>query len=165
MRNEYLSREPIEEGLNIPVSVWQEIEDYYDESEEKALEYLLAIGRYCFYGDEPDEETTSRDVLRSMRALIPHIDNQRARYRKAKAGGKGNSIITDDKFVELLKSKEWASQAEVARELGVSRQAISQKLKKLGVTLRGEQLSPTPTNITVPPTQTTAKYLDSIISD
>lgn len=163
MRNEYLSREPIEEGLNIPVSVWQEIEDYYDESAEKALEYVLAIGRYCFYGDEPEEEKTSRDVLRSMRALIPHIDNQRARYRKAKAGGKGNSVIADNEFIDLLKSKQWASQAEVARELGISRQAISQKLKKLGVTLRGEQVTPTQTNTTIPPNQVVAKHLDSII--
>lgn len=161
MRNEYLSREPIEEGLNIPVSVWQEIEDYYDESEKKALEYLLLIGRYCFYGDEPDEETTSRDVLRSMRALIPHIDNQRARYRKAKAGGKGNSVISDDEFIKLLKSKKWSSQAEVGRELNISRQAISQKLKKLGVTLQGE---PVATNVPEP-VDVAAKYLDSIIQE
>lgn len=163
MRNEYLSREPIEEGLNIPVSVWQEIEDYYDESEEKALEYLLLIGRYCFYGDEPDEETTSRDVLRSMRALIPHIDNQRARYRKAKAGGKGNSVVSDEDFIKLLKSKQWSSQAEVGRELNISRQAISQKLKKLGVTLRGEPVTAQQTTTTSEPVDVAAKYLDSII--
>ena len=163
MRNEYLSREPIEEGLNIPVSVWQEIEDYYDESAEKALEYLLLIGRYCFYGDEPDEENTSRDVLRSIRALIPHIDNQRARYRKAKAGGKGNSVVSDEDFIKLLKSKEWSSQAEVGRELNISRQAISQKLKKLGVTLRGEPVTVQQTTTAPEPTTVAAKYLDSII--
>ena len=163
MRNEYLSREPIEEGLNIPVSVWQEIEDYYDESAEKALEYLLLIGRYCFYGDEPNEETTSRDVLRSMRALIPHIDNQRARYRKAKAGGKGNSVVSDEDFIKLLKSKQWSSQAEVGRELNISRQAISQKLKKLGVTLRGEPVTVQQTTTTPEPVDVAAKYLDSII--
>lgn len=141
MRNEYLSREPIEDGLNIPVSVWQEIEDYWDEDPNKALQYLMAMGRYCFYGDEPNNDTTSRDVVRSVKALIPHIDAQRMRYRKAKEGGKANASLSDTEFIELLQSTEFKSQAEVARTIGVTRQAISQRLKSLGVTLRGEKVS------------------------
>ena len=137
MKNEYLSREPIEDGLNIPVSVWQEIEDYWDENPEKALQYLMAMGRYCFYGDEPNEETTSRDVIRSVKALFPHIDNQRMRYRKAKEGGKAHSTISDEELIDLLQTNAFKSQAEVARSLGITRQAVSQRLKRLGITLQG----------------------------
>ena len=158
MRNEYLNREPIEEGLNIPVSVWQEIEDYYDESEQKALEYILLIGRYCFFGDEPNEETTSRDVLRSIRALIPHIDNQRMRYRKAKLGGKGNSVMSDEEFIKNLKENNYKTQADAGRAIGISRQAVGQKLKKLGVSLSGYPLSTNTTQSSVP-----KKHLDSVL--
>lgn len=143
MSSEYLSREPIEDGLNIPASVWQEIEDYWDESPDKALQYLMAMGRYCFYGEEPNMETTSRDVVRSLRALIPHIDAQRSRYRKAKEGGKANATLSDEEFVELLQSTAFKSQAEVARTIGVSRQAISQRLKSMGIALDGTPNTPT----------------------
>ena len=163
MRNEYLSREPIEDGLNIPVSVWQEIEDYWDENPEKALQYLMAMGRYCFYGDEPNEETTSRDVIRSLKALIPHIDAQRMRYRKAKEGGKTHSVISDEELIELLQNNSFKSQADVARTIGVSRQAISQRLKRLGVTLRGisaiETINPLPVNNA----ESVKKRLDSVL--
>lgn len=159
MKNEYLSREPIEEGLNIPVSVWQEVEDYYDENPDKALEYLLSIGRYCFYGDEPNEEATSRDVLRSLRALIPHIDNQRIRYRKAKLGGKGNGVMSDEEFIRNLQENNYKTQADAGRAIGISRQAIGQKLKKLGVTLQGTPL----TQHTITPQESVKKHLDSVL--
>lgn len=159
MRNEYLNREPIEEGLNIPVSVWQEIEDYFDESKDKALEYILLIGRYCFYGDEPNPETTSRDVLRSVRALIPHIDNQRMRYRKAKLGGKGNSIMSDEEFIKNLQENNYKTQADAGRAIGISRQAIGQKLKKLGVSLSGAPLN-THSTEQIPVSK---KHLDSVM--
>lgn len=166
MRNEYLSREPIEEGLNIPVSVWQEIEDYWDEEPLKALQYIMAVGRYCFFGDEPTEETTNRDVLRSVKAQLPLIDKQRIRYRKAQEGGKSNRVVSDEEFIELLESRKWSSQAELGRELGISRQAISQRLKRMGRSLAATQpttpVTTTPTN-TTPATEIVRNHLSKII--
>ena len=166
MRNEYLSREPIEEGFNIPVSVWQEIEDYWDEEPSKALEYLMAIGRYCFYGDEPNEETIGRDVLRSVRAQIPLIDNQRIRYRKAKGGGKSYNKIDDETFLSVLESRIWETQADLARELQISRQAVSQRLKRMGRTLNSHTETTTQTTPSPVPTNTSEvlKNWDNIIN-
>ena len=138
MSNPFLDKEPLQIALLIQPSIWQKIEDYYDEEPTKALAYLLMIGRYHFYNEEPSnfEGVFSRDTIRDANAERPLIDAHIEKYVKATEGGKSSNRFSDGELLRLLEEHSFSTQEEIANLLGVSKQAISQRLKKLGIEWR-----------------------------
>lgn len=129
-----MEQERIAEGFMLYASMWEEYEEMYNDDPALAAEYLRALGRYNFYGEEyKGPIPTIRYIMKTQMELI---DNQRIRYNKAVKGGKGNNSITDEELIDAVNSGEYASQAELGRAFGVSRQAINQRMRKLGLELR-----------------------------
>ena len=129
-----MEQERIAEGFMLYASMWEEYEEMYNDDPALAAEYLRALGRYNFYGEEyKGPIPTIRYIMKTQMELI---DNQRIRYNKAVKGGKGGAAITDEELIDAVNSGEYASQAELGRAFGVSRQAINQRMRKLGLELR-----------------------------
>lgn len=133
--NEFLEREPLDVGLIIQPSIWHKIEDYYDEDPNKAFAFLLLYGRYHFYGAEPSEfaDIFPRDVIRDVNGERALIEGHIVKYQKAVEGGKRSKKITDEDFIEMIESGRYSTQGEIAEEIGITKQAVSQRMKKLGI--------------------------------
>jgi len=126
---------PRTDGVVVYASWWSEIEDLVEHGDnELALEMLLALGRYGFYGEE--YEGSIGEVRRSVISKAPLMDRQINRYSAAAKGGKASNKVSDDQIVEAVQSGQYGSNAELGRALGISGQAVGQRLKKLGLSLR-----------------------------
>ena len=133
--NEFLEREPLDIGLLIQPSIWHKIEDYYDEDPNKAFAFLLLYGRYHFYGAEPSEfaDIFPRDVIRDVNGERALIEGHIVKYQKAVEGGRKSRTISDAEFIEMIESGRYSTQGEIAEEIGITKQAVSQRMKKLGI--------------------------------
>lgn len=125
--------ERIADGFMIYASMWDEYEEMYNDDPALAAEYLRALGRYNFYGEEYSGEY--REIRYIMKTQMELIDNQRIRYNKAVKGGKGNNVFTDDELRAAIASGKYTSKAELGRAFGVSRQAVAQRMSRLGLEL------------------------------
>lgn len=182
----FLDKEPLQVALLLHPSNWEKVEDYYDEDPNKALAYLMMIGRYHFYKEEPSNFAGifPRDTIRDANAERPLLDAKVEKYEKSAKGGKANNKVSDEEFVKIVESDEFSTQEEIANALNVSKQAVSQRLKKLGIVWKElkkaknanvskakeiesessfeskePQLSPT----TLSPQQTVARYRDDLL--
>lgn len=123
---------PQEEGILIYNTWWQEIEDFMNDGEPQlALEMLLAIGRYCFYGEE--YTGTIGEIRRNMKTKMYQIDKQRGKYQSAHKGGRNSCAITDEELLTAVNSGEFTSRAEIGRQYGITGAAVGQRMKKLGL--------------------------------
>lgn len=131
----FLDKEPLQVALLLHPSNWVKVEDYYDEDPNKALAYLMMIGRYHFYGTEPSDfvGVFPRDTIRDANAEKPLLDAKVEKYEKSIKGGKASNKISDQEFVKIVESDEFSTQEEIAQHLGISKQAVSQRMKKLGI--------------------------------
>ena len=131
----FLDKEPLQVALLLHPSNWQKVEDYYDEDPNKALAYLMMIGRYHFYREEPSSFVGifPRDTIRDANAERPLLDAKVEKYEKSAKGGKASNKVSDEEFVKMIGSEEFSTQEEIANALNVSKQAVSQRLKKLGI--------------------------------
>ena len=153
-----MEQERIAEGFMLYASMWEEYEEMYNDDPTLAAEYLRALGRYNFYGEEyKGPIPTIRYIMKTQMELI---DNQRIRYNKAVKGGKSGNSITDEELIDAVNSGEYASQAELGRAFGVSRQAINQRMRKLGLELRSssslDKICQSKTSIDVKSTSSTS---------
>lgn len=136
--NEFLEKECLQVALLLHPSNWEKVEDYFDEDPNKALAYLMMIGRYHFYKTEPTDfmGVFPRDTIRDVNSERPLIDAHIEKYVKATNGGKATNKISDEKFLQMIESDEFSTQEEIANAIGISKQAVSQRLKKLGINWR-----------------------------
>lgn len=126
---------PLTDGFVLYSSWWQEIEDLVENGETAiALELLLALGRYGFYGEEYTGNIG--EVRRSVMSKLVSIDNQQARYQASAKGGRGGNRVSDQELTDAVMSGQYVSNAELGRAFGVSGQAIGQRLRKLGLSLK-----------------------------
>ena len=110
--NPFLEREPLQVALLIQPSIWQKVEDYFDEDPNKALAFLMLIGRYHFFGAEPLEFMGDfpRDTIRDANAERPLIDAHICKYQKAKEGGKATAKVSDEEFTRMIKEGNFSTQ-------------------------------------------------------
>lgn len=123
----------VETGFLIYETWWEEFEDMYADEPQLALEFILALGRYNFYGKEYDG--TVSEIRRQMKSKMRTIDEQRIRYKQSVGGGKTYNRVPDDKIIDAVVSGRFRSKAEIGRQFGITGQSVGQRMAKLGLTL------------------------------
>ena len=121
---------PSEDNFIIQWSDWAVLEDMiYRRKQDEALEFMLALGRYNFFGEEYEG---SSDAIRwQLMQRSVQIDTTKIKYQQAKNGGKGNCKVSDEELWEAWTSGEFRSKAELGRHFGITGQAVGQRLKKI----------------------------------
>lgn len=128
MKN-YLDLEPIEENFILQLSAYEIFEDMLLEDKEKAIEYIQALCRYCFYGEE--YEGNFNEIKRQLRQQSIGIDNSKIKYQQARKGGRGKTSVSDGELWEAWQSGEFKSKAELGRAYNITGQAVGQRLAKI----------------------------------
>ena len=120
---------PIENNFLMNLTSYIIFENMLDEDKEKAIEYIRALCRYCFYGEE--YEGKYNEVKNQLIQQSVGIDMTKIKYQKATSGGKANARVSDEELWSAWKSGEFKSKAELGRYFGITGQAVGQRLKKL----------------------------------
>ena len=126
---DYQELDPIEENFILQLSAYTIFEDLLLEDKEKAIEYMQAICRYCFYGEE--YEGNFGEIRRHLKQQSIGIDSSKIKYQQAKNGGKANARVSDEELLEAWESGEFKSKAELGRHFGITGQAVGQRLKRM----------------------------------
>lgn len=121
---------PSEENFIVQWSDWAVLEDMvFRGNEKEALEFILSLGRYNFFGEEYSGEN---DLIRyQLMQRSVGIDNTKIKYQQAKNGGKANAKVSDEELWDAWQSGQYRSKAELGRQFGITGQAVGQRLKKI----------------------------------
>lgn len=127
----------IDETFMMPISFYETFENFLEDGDkETAVEFIRAVCQYNFFGQEYDG--SSREVRNILVNLMPLIDSTKIKYRQASKGGRGNASISDEELLELWESGQYKSKAELGRTLGITGQAVGQRLKRIETKLSFE---------------------------
>lgn len=120
---------PIESNFILNLTSYIIFENMLEEDKEKAIEYIRALCRYCFFGEEYEGKYS--EVKNQLIQQSVGIDMTKIKYQKATNGGRGNARVSDEELWLAWKSGEFKSKAEIGRHFGITGQAVGQRLKKL----------------------------------
>ena len=120
---------PIEQNFLMNYTSYIIFENMLKEDKEKAIEYMQALCRYCFFGEE--YEGKYNEVRNQLIQQSVGIDMTKIKYQKATSGGKANARVTDEELWSAWQSGEFKSKAELGRHFGITGQAVGQRLRKL----------------------------------
>lgn len=120
---------PIENNFILNLTSYIIFENMLQEDKDKAIEYIRALCRYCFYGEE--YEGNYSEVKNQLIQQSVGIDMSKIKYQKATTGGKANARVSDEELWAAWKSGNFKSKAELGRHFGITGQAVGQRLKRL----------------------------------
>lgn len=130
---------PIEQNFLMNYTSYLIFENMLEENKDKAIEYMQALCRYCFFGEEYEGKYS--EVRNQLIQQSVGIDMTKIKYQKATSGGKANAKVTDEELWSAWKSGEFKSKAELGRHFGITGQAVGQRLRKLEANPPSIQLS------------------------
>ena len=120
---------PIEQNFLMNYTSYLIFENMLLEDKDKAIEYMQALCRYCFFGEEYEGKYS--EVRNQLIQQSVGIDMTKIKYQKATSGGKANAKVTDEELWRAWISGEFKSKAELGRHFGITGQAVGQRLRKL----------------------------------
>lgn len=120
---------PIEQNFLMNYTTYLIFENMLKEDKDKAIEYMQALCRYCFFGEEYEGKYS--EVKNQLIQQSVGIDMTKIKYQKATNGGKANARVSDEELLSAWKSGNFKSKAELGRHFGITGQAIGQRLAKL----------------------------------
>ena len=129
----YDESEKCADGFLLYYSTYCAIEEILQEDRDpdSALETFIALCRYNFYGEEYNG--TNRITRALFRTERQHIDNQRAKYSKAKQGGRAGERIPFETILQTIATGQYTTLSAVGEALGTSGQNIGKRLKGRGM--------------------------------
>lgn len=130
---------PIEQNFLLNLTSYIIFENMLLEDKDKAIEYIRALCRYCFYGEEYEGKYS--EVKNQLIQQSVGIDMTKIKYQKAIIGGKSNAKVSDEELLEAWKSGSFKSKAELGRHFGITGQAVGQRLRKIENSANGTMKS------------------------
>ena len=111
---------------------WEEFNDLITQGEKDlALELLTAICEYVFLDKE--YEGSCGEIRRSLKSKQFLINKQAQKRTSASAGGQKSFKVSQEQIVHSILLGDYTTQAALAKDLGITPQALSKRLLNMGI--------------------------------